>query len=173
MLVDSAIVIVENIYRHMELGKTRFEAALAGTSEVAWPVITSTLTNVASFIPMMFWPGIMGDFMRYLPITVTIVLLTSLFVALVFNPTFCASIAPRVPVASAFIRVPARTTARHLLASADAAARGLPAVGAHRVRPAATAWNSSAGDRSGPWWMSGPQGTNIRETDRSFTDRDA
>jgi len=90
MLVDTAIVIVENIYRHMQLGVPRLRAAIIGTREVAWPVTSSTLTNVASFIPMMFWPGIMGDFMKYLPITVTIVLLSSLLVALVFNPTFCA-----------------------------------------------------------------------------------
>ena len=93
MLVDTAIVIVENIYRHMQLGVPRMQAAIIGTREVAWPVTSSTLTNVASFIPMMFWPGIMGDFMKYLPLTVTIVLLTSLFVALVFNPTFCANFA--------------------------------------------------------------------------------
>jgi multidrug efflux pump subunit AcrB len=97
MLVDSAIVIVENIYRHMELGEPRMQAAMTGTREVAWPVITSTLTNVASFIPLMFWPGIMGDFMKYLPLTVTIVLMTSLFVALVFNPTFCANFAAAAP----------------------------------------------------------------------------
>ncbi|MCU0915188.1 MAG: efflux RND transporter permease subunit [Planctomycetes bacterium] len=93
MLVDTAIVIVENIYRHMQMGVPRVQAAIIGTREVAWPVTTSTLTNVASFIPLMFWPGIMGDFMKYLPLTVTIVLLTSLFVALVFNPTFCANFA--------------------------------------------------------------------------------
>jgi multidrug efflux pump subunit AcrB len=93
MLVDTAIVIVENIYRHMQMGVPRMQAAIIGTREVAWPVTSSTLTNVASFIPMMFWPGIMGDFMKYLPLTVTIVLLTSLFVALVFNPTFCANFA--------------------------------------------------------------------------------
>ncbi len=93
MIVDSAIVIVENIYRHMELGKSRLEAAIVGTREVAWPVTASTATNIASFIPLMFWPGIMGDFMKYLPITVTIVLGSSLFVALIFNPTFCASAA--------------------------------------------------------------------------------
>ncbi len=100
MIVDSAIVIVENIYRHMQLGRSRFEAAIVGTREVAWPVITSTLTNIASFIPLMFWPGIMGDFMKYLPITVTIVLSTSLLVALVFNPTFCASFAAAAPRAA-------------------------------------------------------------------------
>jgi len=97
MLVDSAIVIVENIYRHMELGRSRMEAAIIGTREVAWPVIASTLTNIAAFVPLAFWPGIMGDFMKYLPITVMIVLGSSLFVALVFNPAFCSAFAGRVP----------------------------------------------------------------------------
>jgi len=97
MLVDSAIVIVENIYRHMELGRSRMEAAIIGTREVAWPVIASTLTNIAAFLPLAFWPGIMGDFMKYLPITVMIVLGSSLFVALVFNPAFCSAFAGRVP----------------------------------------------------------------------------
>ncbi|MBN1506961.1 MAG: efflux RND transporter permease subunit [Sedimentisphaerales bacterium] len=97
MLVDNAIVIVENIYRHMQLGYSRIEAARLGAAEVAWPVITSTLTTVAAFLPMMFWPGIMGDFMKYLPITLTIGLLASLFVALVFNPTISAALAGRPP----------------------------------------------------------------------------
>jgi CzcA family heavy metal efflux pump len=97
MLVDSAIVIVENIYRHMELGHSRMEAAIIGTREVAWPVIASTLTNIAAFVPLAFWPGIMGDFMKYLPITVMIVLGSSLFVALVFNPTFCSAFAGGAP----------------------------------------------------------------------------
>ncbi|MEN6578575.1 MAG: efflux RND transporter permease subunit [Phycisphaerales bacterium] len=86
MLVDNAIVIVENIYRHMQLGYSRLDAAILGAREVAWPVITSTFTTVCAFLPMMFWPGIMGDFMKYLPITLSLGLLASLFVALVFNP---------------------------------------------------------------------------------------
>jgi len=90
MLVDNAIVIVENIYRHMQLGYGRIEAAILGAREVAWPVTTSTLTTVAAFIPLMFWPGIMGDFMKYMPITLSIGLMASLFVALVFNPTICS-----------------------------------------------------------------------------------
>jgi multidrug efflux pump len=86
MLVDNAIVIVENIYRHMQLGYKRIEAARLGAREVAWPVITSTFTTICAFLPLMFWPGIMGDFMKYLPITLTVGLLCSLFVGLVFNP---------------------------------------------------------------------------------------
>ncbi len=90
MLVDNAIVIIENIYRHYSMGASRVQAALRGTAEVAWPVITSTGTTVGAFLPMVFWPGIMGKFMSYLPRTVIIVLLSSLFVALVINPTLAA-----------------------------------------------------------------------------------
>ncbi|MHC4753721.1 MAG: efflux RND transporter permease subunit [Planctomycetota bacterium] len=90
MLVDNAIVIVENIYRHIQLGYGRMEAAILGAREVAWPVATSTLTTVGAFLPMMFWPGIMGDFMKYLPITLSLGLLSSLFVALVFSPVICS-----------------------------------------------------------------------------------
>jgi len=87
MLVDNAIVIVENIYRHIELGYSRVQAAMKGTGEVAWPVITSTATTVSAFAPLAFWPGIMGEFMKYLPITLMITLSSSLFVALIINPT--------------------------------------------------------------------------------------
>ncbi|NLF32402.1 MAG: efflux RND transporter permease subunit [Planctomycetes bacterium] len=86
MLVDNAIVIVENIYRYRQQGAGRLEAARAATAEVAWPVISSTATTVAAFAPLIFWPGIMGEFMKYLPITVIVVLSSSLFVALVINP---------------------------------------------------------------------------------------
>jgi multidrug efflux pump subunit AcrB len=97
MLVDNAIVIVENIYRHIQLGYSRIEATILGAREVAWPVTTSTFTTVCAFLPMMFWPGIMGDFMKYLPITLTLGLLASLFVALVFNPVICSVWAGRSP----------------------------------------------------------------------------
>ncbi len=90
MLVDNAIVIVENIYRHRGLGKGAVQAAVEATEEVASAVAASTLTTVAAFAPMLFWPGIMGEFMQYLPITVITVLFSSLFVALIINPAFCA-----------------------------------------------------------------------------------
>jgi len=86
MLVDNAIVIVENIYRHVQMGCGRLAAARKGTAEVAWPVITSTGTTIAAFSPLMFWPGIMGNFMKYLPITIIITLSSSLFVAMVISP---------------------------------------------------------------------------------------
>jgi multidrug efflux pump len=90
MLVDNGIVIVENIYRHIQEGKSRLEAARLGTDEVAWPVTTSTITTLGAFVPLLFWPDIMGEFMVYLPETVIIALTASLFVALVINPVLSA-----------------------------------------------------------------------------------
>lgn len=90
MLVDNAIVLVENVYRHLELGKTPVEASIAGTGEVAGAVIASTLTTVAAFAPLLAWTGIMGQFMIYLPMTVVVVLLSSLFVAIVILPVLTA-----------------------------------------------------------------------------------
>ena len=90
MLVDNAIVVVENIYRHATEGKDRVQAAMDGTAEVGWAIAASTATTVGAFFPLLFWPGIMGEFMGYLPLTVIIVLLSSLFVALVINPTLCS-----------------------------------------------------------------------------------
>lgn len=90
MLVDNAIVIVENIYRNRCLGLSRTEASRTGAAEVAWPVITSTITTLMAFAPLMFWPDIMGQFMGYLPRTLIITLAASLFVALVINPAVCS-----------------------------------------------------------------------------------
>lgn len=86
LLVDNAIVVVENIYRYMQNGYSGLDAAKYGTGEVALPIIASTATTLAAFVPLAFWPGLMGEFMRYLPITLIIVLSSSLFVALVINP---------------------------------------------------------------------------------------
>jgi multidrug efflux pump subunit AcrB len=90
MLVDNAIVIVENIYRFREEGFDRQRAAKLATAEVAMPVIAATATTVAVFAPMAFWPGIVGEFMAYLPYTLMITLSSSLFVGLVINPTLCS-----------------------------------------------------------------------------------
>lgn len=90
MLVDNAIVIIENVYRYMEQGVPRVQAAMKATSEVAYPVIGSTITTLAAFFPMIFWPGIMGEFMKYLPITLIVTLSSSLFVAMVINPALAA-----------------------------------------------------------------------------------
>jgi len=91
MLVDNAIVIVENIYRNRTLGLSKTEAARRGAAEVAWPVITSTLTTLAAFSPLLFWPDIMGQFMGYMPRTLIVILTASLFVALVLNPAVCSA----------------------------------------------------------------------------------
>lgn len=88
MLVDNAIVAVENTYRHFEEGYPRFKAVQKGVSEIAMPIISSTATTLAAFFPLLFWPGIMGEFMQYLPITLIVVLASSLFVALILNPVF-------------------------------------------------------------------------------------
>lgn len=86
MLVDNGIVVIENIYRHMQGGLDSVTAAKTATAEVAWPIIGSTSTTMVAFIPMFFWPGIFGDFMVYLPITVLATLMGSLFVGLIVNP---------------------------------------------------------------------------------------
>ncbi|NOQ92464.1 MAG: MMPL family transporter, partial [Flavobacteriaceae bacterium] len=86
MLVDNGIVVVENAYRLMdEDGMSRKEAAKKGISEIAFPIIISTATTVAAFIPLGLWPGTMGQFMIYFPITLSVVLGSSLFVAIFFN----------------------------------------------------------------------------------------
>ncbi len=86
MLVDNAIVIIENIYRFREEGYGRWEAAKAGTAEVGLAVAASTATTVAAFAPMLLWPGIIGKFMSYMPLTLIVTLTSSLFVALIINP---------------------------------------------------------------------------------------
>jgi len=90
MLVDNGIVTVENIYRLMQEGMNPIDAAKRGVGEVAVAIIASTATTVAAFIPLAFWPGLMGEFMKYLPITLIIVLSSSLFVALVINPVLAS-----------------------------------------------------------------------------------
>lgn len=101
MLVDNAIVIIENIYRHLgerlqpeddasTFRRLRVLASFTGTAEVAWPVIASTATTLVAFAPLLFWPGIMGKFMGYLPLVVIITLTASLIIGLVVNPVTAA-----------------------------------------------------------------------------------
>lgn len=112
MLVDNGIVVVENIYRHAQSGLAPTRAAKLGASEVAWPVIGATLTTVAAFTPMFFWPGVWGSFMVYLPMTVCIALGASLFVGLVVNPAI-ASVAMRFHSPSTGQEKPAKAPRRH------------------------------------------------------------
>jgi len=90
MLVDNGIVVVENIHRFIGQGYSLFEAARYATGEIAMPIITSTLTTLAAFFPLLFWKGIMGEFMKHLPTTLIISLSASLFVALVINPVLAS-----------------------------------------------------------------------------------
>jgi len=85
MLVDNGIVVVENVYRLMSEGVPRVQATKQGISEIAFPIIISTATTVAAFVPLGLWPGIFGQFMIYFPITLSVVLGSSLFVAIFMN----------------------------------------------------------------------------------------
>src|SRR5690554_7173918 len=85
MLVDNGIVVVENAYSLMSQGMPRKKAAIQGMGEIAWPIIASTATTLAAFFPLALWPGVIGKFMVYFPITLSVVLTSSLFVALVIN----------------------------------------------------------------------------------------
>ena len=92
MLVDNAIVVIENIDRLFNKeGLSRLEAAKKGVGEIAIPIISSTATTLAAFFPLLFWDDLMGEFMGYIPMTLIIVLGSSLFVALVINPVFAAT----------------------------------------------------------------------------------
>lgn len=86
MLIDGAIVITEYADRKMAEGLTSRQAYLASTERMFWPVVASTATTLAAFLPIMFWPGVVGQFMRYLPVTVFSVLACSLMYALLFAP---------------------------------------------------------------------------------------
>ena len=85
MLVDNGIVVVENVHRLMSEGMPRIQAAKEGVGEIAWPIITSTATTLAAFTPLLFWNSDVGKYMSYVPLTLCIVLGSSLFIALVIN----------------------------------------------------------------------------------------
>ncbi len=86
MLVDNGIVVVENAFRLMQKeGLSRIDAAKKGVGEIAFPIIISTITTIAAFVPLGFWPGVIGKFMIFFPLTLSIVLGSSLFVAIFFN----------------------------------------------------------------------------------------
>lgn len=90
MLVDNAIVVVENIHRFISRGYTPGQAARQAVGEIAMPIISSTATTLAAFLPLAFWQSMVGEFMKDLPVTLIIVLTSSLFVALVIIPVFAS-----------------------------------------------------------------------------------
>jgi multidrug efflux pump len=92
MLVDGAIVVVEYADRKIAQGFDRRTAYGAAATRMFWPIISSTLTTLAAFLPLLFWPGITGDYMRYLPITLILTLSGSLLVAVFFLPALAAQL---------------------------------------------------------------------------------
>ena len=91
IVVDDAIVVIENTHRLHKLNPDINIAAKKAAGEVFMPILAGTLTTLAPFFPLAFWPGIVGQFMHYLPVTLIITLFASLFVAYVFNPVFAVS----------------------------------------------------------------------------------
>ena len=104
MLIDGAIVMVEHADRKMAEGLNSLEAYRAAVDRMFWPIMASTATTLAAFLPIMFWPGVSGQFMSYLPITVFAVLIGSLFYALLFAPTIGALIGQGSAAAKAFAK---------------------------------------------------------------------
>ena len=92
MIVDDAIVVVENITRYLNRGVPARQAAIQGTEEVMWPVITSSLTTIAAFLPLMLLPGAIGQFMKVIPICVSLALAASLLESLVILPSHVAEL---------------------------------------------------------------------------------
>ncbi|MFP6736795.1 MAG: efflux RND transporter permease subunit [Rhodospirillales bacterium] len=90
MLVDGAIVVTEYADRKMIEGEPRAAAYAAAAKRMAWPIIASTATTLAAFLPLLFWPGVVGEFMKFLPITLIATLAASLLMALIFVPTLGA-----------------------------------------------------------------------------------
>ncbi len=95
MLVDNAIVVVENIYRFLDRGYSKIESARLAVGEIAMPIISSTATTLAAFFPLIFWDSLIGEFMSYLPITLIVVLTSSLFVALIIIPVVSSTLIKR------------------------------------------------------------------------------
>lgn len=97
LVVDDAVVIGENVYRHYESGLSPREAAIKGASEVSWPVIAAVATTVAAFMPLLLIPGTMGVFLGVIPKVVIFALLVSLLEALVVLPSHMAEFLPATP----------------------------------------------------------------------------
>ena len=95
MIVDDAIVVIENVHRYIELGLPPIDAAIKGTNEIMWPVISAVTTTMAAFLPMLMMKGIMGEFMKVFPIVISIALAASLFESLVILPSHIAEFTPK------------------------------------------------------------------------------
>ncbi|MES1923721.1 efflux RND transporter permease subunit [Salinisphaera sp. T31B1] len=106
LLVDGAIVVVELADRFLAEGESRSSAYMHAAQRMAWPIVSSTATTLAAFAPLLFWPGMVGEFMRYMPITLIAVLTASLFMAMIFVPTLGAVIGGAAPGGAAAIWQP-------------------------------------------------------------------
>ena len=155
MLVDNAIVVVENIYRFRENGFDHVHAAKYATAEVAAPIIASTATTLGAFAPMAFWPGIVGEFMKYLPLTLIITLSSSLFVALVILPTLCSKLLDTedVPIAMPRATQVVLIAGAAVVLLAMAAANWLTAVLLLATGGAVYAFHHFVGHPAGHWVM--------------------
>lgn len=127
MLVDGAIVVTELAERNMDNGYSPRLAYSEASKRMSWPIIASTATTLAAFAPLLFWPGLIGEFMKYLPITLLVTLSMSLVMALLFVPTFGALLKGRKGVQASAVLVAAETDllqeARDTLAKARGASR--------------------------------------------------
>ena len=95
MIVDDAIIVIENVHRNVEEGLCPEDAAIKGTREIMWPVIAAVATTVSAFLPMLIMEGMMGKFMRVFPIVVSLALLASLFESLIILPSHIAEFTPK------------------------------------------------------------------------------
>ncbi|MEE9319821.1 MAG: efflux RND transporter permease subunit [Granulosicoccus sp.] len=114
MLVDGAIIVSELADRNIDNGMPREVAYATAAKRMAWPVIASTFTTLAVFFPLLFWPGLIGQFMRYMPITVISCLLASLAMALIFIPVIGKLIGRKLTTADI-----SHNSSNHDKASAD------------------------------------------------------
>jgi len=116
MLIDGAIVLVEYADRKMMEGYTKEDAYHEAVNRMFWPIMASTATTLAAFLPLMFWPGVAGEFMRYLPITVFAVLVGSLLYALLFAPTLGSLFgkSSRYSTSTAQMRKPEESDTAHI-----------------------------------------------------------
>lgn len=138
MLVDGGIVVTEYADRCMNEGMPRQQAYSEAAKRMAWPIIASTATTLAAFAPLIFWPGIVGEFMKYLPITLIVTLLASLFMALIFVPSLGTVFGKPQPMDQA---------ARDRLIQAEQGdIRHLPGVGGRYVK--VLEWAIKR-----PWWI--------------------
>ena len=120
MLVDGAIIVIELAQRNLSRGEAPAAAYGAAAKRMAWPVTVSTCTTLAVFAPLLFWPGVVGEFMKYLPLTVIVALSASLAMALVFLPVLGASISRRRSIAGGDPGAPSPSAAARGYAAAMA-----------------------------------------------------